>query len=165
MSAKAGIVHQTDGRVRLSIPERRGDALYFTALQDRFSGIGQVHRVSTNPVTGSVLLEFTGNLDEVMRAADGAAMFEFAAAAKREDAGQRGAAPVTYTELMMRLRALNLSPMLLAAGIFTAMGVLQTMRGKVMIPAISAFWYAANAYRQACMAPDSAAGAVERISD
>jgi hypothetical protein len=165
MSAKAHIAHQTDGRVRLSIPERRGDVHYFAALQDRFSGIGQVHRVSTNPVTGSVLLEFTGNLDQVMRAADGSGMVEFETAAKRELAGRRGEAPAAYTELMLRLRAGNLNPMMLAAGMFAVVGVLQTMRGKVMVPAMTAFWYAANVYWQARTPPDSADAVIEGIPD
>ena len=39
-------------------------------------------------------------------------------------------APAAYTELMMRLRVGNLNPMLLAAGMFAVVGVLQTMRGK-----------------------------------
>jgi hypothetical protein len=41
----------------------------------------------------------------------------------------------------------ELNPMQMAGVLFGALGVAQALRGKIAVPALSAFWYAVNAFR------------------
>jgi len=58
MMEQAFLPHFVPGRLRLKVPERRGDGDYFRWLQESLLALPRVKGVSSvNPVTGSVLLE------------------------------------------------------------------------------------------------------------
>ena len=56
MAPPAYIVHQVHGRLRLRVPEMRGDPDYFEEVADVLAERTDDIRVRTNHVTGSVLL-------------------------------------------------------------------------------------------------------------
>src|SRR4051812_9705312 len=76
MTTSAVVVHQIPGRVRLSIADKRGDGDYFSSLSRKFSGFDGVHRVKTNPVAGSIVLEYAGGLQELLGRIAAASLFE-----------------------------------------------------------------------------------------
>lgn len=55
---EARVAHVTSGRLRVKIPDRRGDEPFFRTVEDRLAGWDSVERVETNPLTGSVLVHF-----------------------------------------------------------------------------------------------------------
>jgi hypothetical protein len=148
MSIEARVAHQTVGRARLQLPQRRGDKDFFERLSQQLSRVGQVRKVRANPETGSIVLEFSGTLDDVIASLDRSVPIElertpFTTSAPRQ-------ALVAAGEKTFRIvSGRDINPMLMAAVLFSAVGVVQTLRGKVMIPALTAFWYAASAFRQA----------------
>ena len=58
MRPQAQIVHQTRGRLRLRIPEKRKDLPYFVGLYEQLQQTPAVEEITMNPLTGSVLLQF-----------------------------------------------------------------------------------------------------------
>jgi len=56
MLPRAHISHSTGSRLRIKIPSKKGDAAYFKALKDQFSGFHHVDEAQVNPLTGSLLL-------------------------------------------------------------------------------------------------------------
>lgn len=52
----AYIRHQIPGRVRLKIPEKKGDLGYFAELAEGFAGYQTITRLELNPVSASVLI-------------------------------------------------------------------------------------------------------------
>ena len=52
------VVHAIPGRIRLKIPQVRGNSALAAAVEARLSGLAGVRRVEANPVTGSVLVLF-----------------------------------------------------------------------------------------------------------
>jgi hypothetical protein len=148
MSIQARVAHETVGRARLQLASRRGDKDFFERLSQQLSRVGQVQKVRANPETGSVVLEFSGTLDDVIASSDGAEPIELERSSFKISAPQQP--PVAARDKTFRIvSGHDINPMLMAAVLFGAVGVVQTLRGKVMIPALTAFWYAANAFRQA----------------
>lgn len=66
--AEARITHCLPGRMRLRIPERRGEVEYFAKVARAFECSKRVRAVEVNPVSASVLVSFEGDelvLDEL----------------------------------------------------------------------------------------------------
>ncbi len=56
------VAHRTTGRVRLKVPHGKGDPEALEAVADAFRGIPGIEGVETNPVTGSVILNYAPDL-------------------------------------------------------------------------------------------------------
>lgn len=140
MNAPAYIAHHTPGRVRIEIPARRGDNAFFAALSKQLAQSEQVLDARVNAAAASLVLQYAGQLDDVLDE------FRQTALGLPEAAPQRRAAPASWA----------IDPMLLAGVTFGLVGILQTLRGEIMLPAMSAFWYAAGALRLAQMPAPSA---------
>jgi len=61
----AFISHCVPGRLRIRIPAMRHQDLYFERLRQQMVKIPGLHRLTTNTRTGSVLLEFKGELQGI----------------------------------------------------------------------------------------------------
>jgi hypothetical protein len=139
MKPQGHIRHQVDGRVRIAVPQHRGDRAYFDKLGKQLGSVGPVRAVHTNALTGSVVLKYVGELDQVLKQLDGADLIDVAPQAATRHSHMNGQArPV-----------LQAGPMLLVGAFFSAVGVVQSLRGELALPAMSAFWYALNAFRVA----------------
>lgn len=148
MNIRARVVHQTAGRVRLQLPQCRGDKDYFERLSQQLSGVRQVRTVRVNPLTGSVVIEYDGALDEVIASLQAAVPIELERLPARTEA-QRPS-PFAAAERTFRIvSGRDINPMWMAGVLFGAVGVVQSVRGKVLIPALTAFWYSVNAFSQA----------------
>jgi hypothetical protein len=163
MNIQARIAHQTKGRVRLQLAQRRGDKEFFDRLSAQFADNGRVHKVRANPVTGSIVLEFTGALDDVL--AGFAASLPIDLDRTPASTAASGRALLKQPDRPFRLvSGHNINPMAMAGTVFGAVGLLQTLRGKVMVPALSAFWIAANAFRLAARPASAQAAEADNIS-
>jgi hypothetical protein len=58
--------HHIQGRVRLRIPARRGDAPYFERIAETLAGCAAVVAVHVNPATAGVLVLYRGDLQTVL---------------------------------------------------------------------------------------------------
>lgn len=150
MSERAHLAHQLEGRARLAIPARRGDVAYFSMLSQQLANAGAVHSVRANPVTGSVLLEFSGTLDDVVHDLEGGAALEVE---RPSAAAPLAASPVAeQAEQAPPWRLVSgreLNHMHMAGALFSVVGMVQIVRGRVMMPALAAFWCAVHAFREA----------------
>ncbi len=65
MLPEAHISHQTSGRLRIKIPSQKGNKAYFSSLKERFSDFPGVQKIEVNPLTGSVLVLHTIDLNKI----------------------------------------------------------------------------------------------------
>ena len=63
VKAKAHRVHSIPGRTRFKIPDRRGDQAFFDEIAARLRNGSAVSEVECNPLTGSVLIHHSGDID------------------------------------------------------------------------------------------------------
>jgi hypothetical protein len=67
--SQARIVHRTRRRLRLRVPDQRGNHLWFARLQDAVGDIPAIEDALFNPRTASILLSFAdGDADGVIQA-------------------------------------------------------------------------------------------------
>lgn len=138
---EAVIVHQIPGRLRLRIPPMRGDAGYFSVLSDKLDTIEGVELVKVNPASASVVVQYAGEpqtLLERMRELDLDPRIE-------DDTG--GAALISGIEPIRLISGRDINPMVMLGSALTVIGLVQTFRGKIVVPSITAFWYALEAFR------------------
>jgi len=69
------IAHRIGDRVRVRIPERKGDAAYFMRVERDLSACERVIYVEANPLTASILLRYTGANDDLRRDAINLGLF------------------------------------------------------------------------------------------
>jgi hypothetical protein len=137
MTTPARIVHQTAGRIRIEVPDRRGDRDYFAALAEQLAQSGPVARARGNAAAASLVLEYGGPLAGVLE------QLERCALRLTGPTNERAAGAALLGGTWER------NPMLVVGALFGAVGLVQTARGEIMLPALSAFWYAASALRLA----------------
>lgn len=70
MMPDAEVVHSSKGRLRVRVPSRKGDPLFWETIADKFSGCPGVEDVEVNPRTASILF---------VHETDSAAIMAFAA--------------------------------------------------------------------------------------
>lgn len=56
---EAHVVHLSQGRLRIRIPEKRRDEAFFKTVEERLRSWQSVERVETNPLTAGVLVHFS----------------------------------------------------------------------------------------------------------
>ncbi|TFW27938.1 hypothetical protein [Massilia horti] len=145
MTIHAHVAHTVPGRVRLRLPEHRGDEELFGRLEQELLESGQFGAVSANPATASLVLEFTGTLKQALAVlAD-----RFQMEVKPPPAAPPAARASAPFDPLRLVTGRDIDPMLVAGVAFGAIGVVQAFRGAILVPAMSAFWYAFNAFRLA----------------
>jgi hypothetical protein len=143
-AANAVIAHRMPGRMRLLVPGRRADSEYFSRVAEKLAQLPQVHKAKVNPVTGSITIEFSGDAREIEEFARRENLFIVQEPGTQDIAGKRPRSQPVLNLVSGR----QIGPMFIAGTIFAGIGVFQTFRGQVLVPAISAFWYAAEAFRR-----------------
>jgi hypothetical protein len=147
MTIRAQIAHELPGRVRVRLPDYRGDAAAFAQLEGALLESQLFHAVRGNPVTASLVLEFSGPKEQVLEAlrAHMPVELDFSTSA-------RGRAPRSAsipTDPVRLVSGKDINAMFLVGILFGAVGLVQALRGKIMLPALSAFWYAGDAFQLA----------------
>ena len=137
------IVHQLPGRIRMRVSAKRNDAVYLSRLSECLTCIAGVRGSQVNAATGSVVVHYDGDpglLLERMREQIPHLVIENNYRIKNNSPS--GIRPFRI------IRGRQLSPMLLLGSALAAVGVMQTFRGKIAVPSITAFWYALDSFRQ-----------------
>lgn len=154
---EAFVVHVTPSRLRLRVPAKRNDKKFFSRasgeLAQKFGGV----EVETNAATGSILLRSVTAKDVVELLAIEAPFrvverSQLPAAGLREVRQQltrMGDGVQRFTSGTVDARTLVLLALL-------ASGIIQLSRGQIFAPAMSLFWYAAEALRNWAPEPDQA---------
>lgn len=166
MIARAVVAHASPGRVRLRIAERRHDTAWFDAVAAACTALPAVRHCETNALTASLLLEYAGPLTAVRDAL--AAVVAFDEDAASAPMASPGAALPALGRRLRDAEAAALSAFdshadtvraALSATLLVLGGV-QLLRGRVLAPAASLFWYALNALpRRAAMVHPAAPAA------
>jgi hypothetical protein len=146
MRLRAQVAHVTEGRARIQLPEHRGDRELFDHLVQLIEQSDLVHRARANPVTGSIVLEFDGRPEDLLAKLQALAPIEIVPLRAVTQLRFPLAGATTQYKLVS---GRDINPMLMAGTFFGAVGVVQILRGRVLLPALSAFWIAANAFRLA----------------
>lgn len=142
--ARAVVVHQAPGRMRLRIPERKRQAAFFERLKSQLAAPNGIVSVEANPLTGSVTIAHSLDVEQIARHAREAGLFEI---------DTRGREPVAVAlaqgseSLDRRLRRASGGSLDLFSVAFLGLagvGVWQLVRGNVSAPAVTLFWYAAS---------------------
>jgi len=144
MDVTAEIVHQLPGRIRLRLNEKRGDPEYFAALSENVSRCNGVQRVKVNPSTGSVIVEFSDSTESLVRRLEE----EQGLAVARHEPAPRQNEPVTRPAAFHIVSNRDINPMFMVGTLLAAVGIVQTLRGKILVPSLSVLWYAVEAFRQ-----------------
>lgn len=145
MIPEARIAHHTAGRMRVKVPAKKGDSRYFEAAELTFKGYAPVTEVSSNPDTGSMLIQFSGNADAVLAFAESKQLF---AIVQRIEKGTELHQSVKegFNAIDRQIRdwtqgSINLGGIAFVALVGT--GIYQIVKGNfTTIPWYSAFWYA-----------------------
>lgn len=137
---QAGIEHRIPGRMRLRVPARRGDAVFFAQAEAALIGAAGVRGVWTNPRTASILVEHDGDGTALLEAAREQELFAAAAPGEMtqvQPAAQRaGAAAAGPPSSLLDLAAFGLA----------GAGLLQLARGQVVGSASENLWNAYGLY-------------------
>jgi hypothetical protein len=72
----AYIEHQVPGRLRLRIPERRGDVAFFQRVVEALSKLTDIKELDGSPLTGSVRIRHSGTAEAIAAAAAKEGLFE-----------------------------------------------------------------------------------------
>jgi len=143
-------VHRTPGRVRLKIPERRGDHAFFDEIAELLRRFSAVTKVECNPLTGSLLLRHLGQLDgEPMQAALSALAEMVELELSSPPVARRLRADVVGVDRSIQQYtrgAIDLSTAT-ALGLLALAGI-QLLRGQQPVIAVSLAWYATELLRR-----------------
>jgi hypothetical protein len=139
--SKALIVHQMPGRMRIRIPAMRGNADYFSDLAGKLGNIAGMAAVKANPATASIVMQFSGNPQGVLEHLRELDLDPTIKHHETQAASGSGIRPVRL------VTGRDINPMFMAGLTLALVGLVQTYRGKVAVPSITAFWYAVEAFR------------------
>jgi hypothetical protein len=152
---KATVSHSSPGRIRLKVPEMRGDQEYFMGLAEKCSMLKQVETLEVNPLTAGVLVtgeEITENALADMGQKKGLFFLELSQAP----------VPAPSQIVVSHLKSLNEKVrsfthggLELATLVFTGLlftGIYQILRGNLRSPPwYTAFWYAFGIFGKTLM--------------
>jgi hypothetical protein len=137
----AQLSHSSLGRIRIRIPQKRGDAVFFSSLAEKLKNMPDVSSLSVNNQTASVLILHQGETDAIFSWAKKYDLFEI------EDPVEASADKANVCEKLKSLdgkvkdlTAGNIDLLTLsgAAGLL-GLGVYQLVRGQVLAPASGLF--------------------------
>jgi hypothetical protein len=147
MAASAVIVHRIPGRARLLLRERRGDPAYFSELSESIRRFENVQSARSNPTTGSITLEFIGDLETLLKQAEESDLFTITESVLPQRRASSLVGARAYSINLVSGREVN--RMFMVGSVLVVVGVIQTIRGEWFPPAVSVFWMAAQAFRMA----------------
>jgi hypothetical protein len=139
----AEVLHSIDGRTRLRVAAKAGDAPFFTALADGLVTLDGVISVRTRPLNGSVVVVHEGAFAGIAARAQGANFFTIV----------RPSAPAASPATSRIAGAPAAGAIAMAA-----LGTFQLFQQRVLPPAVTLFWYALTLAREARVAGEPADG-------
>lgn len=137
------IAHQIPGRLRIRIPEHRGNTAYFSTLSEQLAEIEDVLSSRTNPSTGSILIQYSGDTEQLVQHLEE----RIPDLLIEQNHRIKSSSPIGMQPFRL-VSGRRISPMFMLGTALAAIGIIQTVKGKVAVPSITAFWYAIEAFRQ-----------------
>lgn len=145
----AFVTHKTGTRIRLKVPSKKKDNVFFASLSENIPAIEGVLSVETTPLTGSVLISHSSDPDRIIEAfvSGGLVRFEHAASGR---AHMQERVSEVFKGINLALRDASGNELDLGGSVFLmllAFGGYQIFRGNVTaIPWYAAGWYALNIF-------------------
>jgi len=147
MATNALIVHQLPQRIRLRIPEYRGDTAYFDKLKEKIRSIDNVRNVKTYPLTGGIAIEFDGNADDLLNKVQQHEL-NIQVDENLIEKKSKSALRKNLSRPLNLVTGREITPMFMVGSVLAVVSLVQTLRGKILVPSISGFWYATQAFKQ-----------------
>jgi Heavy metal associated domain 2 len=151
---QARLCHFASGRLRVKIPDKRRDEAFFGTVKERLSSWASIERVEVNPLTASVLVQFS-NLPALF--ADNALkndLFEVdldvlsALGEPPQALTDHAAASLHKADHAIRRWTAGAGDLRSAVFVFlVGAGLVQILRGNVAAPAATLLWYAGDMLR------------------
>lgn len=150
MTTKAHVVHHIPGRVRLRVPSRRRQPAFFQDVKKRLEGLDSVSSVSVNPTSGSVLIRYEGEIEQVLAQAATVGLVELL-----EVTTDLPMLEPIAEQLINRLGDIDQTLSKRTQGVldgrsallagFLVAAIVQAFRGSLFGPSVPLLWYAAQA--------------------
>lgn len=148
MNDKAYLVHKAPGRLRLRVPEMRGEIPFFRELVARISQLEHVESVRANPDTGGVLILHRRDAQQALLERVAAAVNLTEEEYVPPSAFSRAATGLAkLDEVIARETRGGSSLSSVMFLVLVGMAIAQIARGQVMAPASSLLWYALDLTR------------------
>lgn len=149
----AFIKHQLPGRVRLKIPQKRGDVNYFDRLADMFSDCLGITQLKLNPLAASILINHGTDIpfQNIVEFAETKNLFSLTEKPEDQDAIVIPNLPITtlawaglnqFDNALLDFSHGRLDARSLLFLGLIGLAVHQTIRGNIMAPAATLLWYA-----------------------
>jgi hypothetical protein len=139
----AVIVHQLPGRIRLKVPAMRGVASFFSGIAAQLQETRDVVAVQGNPVTASLLVHYKGEPAALLERFN-----ELDLHPQIKTQTSDGARRIALPKVRL-VSGREINPMFMAGCALATIGLAQTVRGKILVPSVTALWYAIEAFRAA----------------
>jgi hypothetical protein len=148
MIPEAYISHSTAERVRLKIPSKKRDDLYFGSLMDAFRANEKILSIEANPLTGSILIEHQLDLHDLTAFAKEKGLFIVKESEEKALSGETALHKTIsqgYSSLDRKVRkatggATDIGDLAFMA--LVASGVYEISKGNFIAPAwYTALWY------------------------
>jgi Heavy metal associated domain 2 len=155
----ARVCHFATGRLRIKIPEKRHDDVFFARVAERVSDWDSVERVEVNPLTASVLVFFKDSLALFTENALKNDLFlvDFEELEAAQESSRTLTVPALWEQASRAvagadnaIRRLSADTVDLRGGVFLALlagGMAQLFRGNITAPAVTLLWYAGEMLR------------------
>lgn len=145
---EASVAHESTGRIRLRIPEKRYDAGYFADVEKAFSNSDMVTKVGANPTTAGVLIMHRSTLGQIGQVAETHGLFTIIRRPSTRTRPLSRRIKDGYRTLDSAVTTGTNGQIDIPTAAFLALtgwGVYQILQGRVAGPAwYTAFWYGVN---------------------
>jgi hypothetical protein len=145
----AFLSHRISGRARLKIPSKKRDFLYFKSLREQLSGCGSVKTMEVNPVSGSILIVHTSDIEKIAEYARDRNIFNLKDNIPYPT-NMHSTVSKAFKDINGKIKGITGGDMDIAGAAFLALlglGIYQISRGNFAAPAwYTAFWYALNIF-------------------
>jgi hypothetical protein len=146
MAAEVEIAHESAGRLRFRVAERRGDAAFFERIAAMLARCPGVQTLRVNPLTGSVLIHHESQTDAIVEFARTHELFETKPVrSRRTSPSHRAANTARRVDASLQERTGGTWDLReLAFVVLAASGLVQIARHNIWPAGVSLLWYAAT---------------------
>jgi hypothetical protein len=143
------VVHTLRGRLRVRVPDRRRDTTYIASVAKELADCPGVKSVDANAHTGSLLIVHNTNDRAIAEYAANSGLLNIdftPPAVTPSAAGERWLGALSGANRRIAEATAGHSDLAAAlATVFLVLAVIQMARGQIVIPALTALWYALEA--------------------
>lgn len=151
----AFVSHQVDGRVRLRVPTMRRQDAYFERLRQTLASLPGLRRLTTNTRTGSVLIEYSGQLEALEELGPRLGLFQLHNRPHPHSISEWLYALTSQPdEFLKRVTDGRVDAAGVTALALTGMGISQIVRGHALPAGWTLLWNGINLVRDAGSPPN-----------